>query len=125
MTASESLSKIQFDQYGDHQIGGDEIDERQGIVSRAVGSRHVDFAKQPLQEFHPDDLTITQRYLWKEKHEGARAATGPMPPVDVVKVGDTHYLRDGHHRVDLARDRGQRVQGRVLDAALPWSKAQT
>lgn len=122
MNADEVLQPRQWDKYGDHQIGGDEVDARQRAVTQAVGSRHVDFTRQPLQKFHPDELVGTQRYLWKEKHEGVREARGPLPPVHVVKVGSTHYLRDGHHRMDLARERGQRIDAHVLDAGLAWNK---
>lgn len=31
----------------------------------------------------------------------------PIPPVDLLKIGDTYYVRDGHHRVSVARSLGQ------------------
>jgi hypothetical protein len=30
-----------------------------------------------------------------------------MPPVDLVKVEDVYYVRDGHHRISVARSLGQ------------------
>jgi hypothetical protein len=30
-----------------------------------------------------------------------------MPPVDLVLVGDEYYVRDGHHRISVARALGQ------------------
>ncbi len=26
----------------------------------------------------------------------------PLPPVDLVRVGDTYYVQDGHHRISVA-----------------------
>jgi len=30
----------------------------------------------------------------------------PMPPISVYRVGDRHFVRDGHHRVSVARALG-------------------
>ncbi len=32
----------------------------------------------------------------------------PLPPVELIQVGDTYYVRDGHHRISVARSLGQR-----------------
>jgi hypothetical protein len=29
-----------------------------------------------------------------------------MPPISVYRVGEEHVVRDGHHRVSVARDLG-------------------
>jgi hypothetical protein len=31
----------------------------------------------------------------------------PLPPVSLIQVGDRFYVRDGHHRVSVARALGQ------------------
>jgi uncharacterized ParB-like nuclease family protein len=31
----------------------------------------------------------------------------PMPPIEVYKVADTYFVKDGHHRVSVARRMGQ------------------
>jgi hypothetical protein len=31
----------------------------------------------------------------------------PIPPVELVKVGDYYYVRDGHHRISVAHSYGQ------------------
>lgn len=31
----------------------------------------------------------------------------PMPPVELLQVGRTYYVRDGHHRISVARALGQ------------------
>jgi hypothetical protein len=39
--------------------------------------------------------------LWLAEHRGA-----VLPPISVVRVGDAYAVRDGHHRVSVARARG-------------------
>jgi hypothetical protein len=31
-----------------------------------------------------------------------------LPPVDLIQVGDEYFVRDGHHRISVARQLGQR-----------------
>ncbi|MBN1966704.1 MAG: hypothetical protein JW910_18775 [Anaerolineae bacterium] len=31
-----------------------------------------------------------------------------LPPVELIRVGDRYYVRDGHHRISVARALGQR-----------------
>ncbi len=38
-----------------------------------------------------------------------------MPPVDLIQVGDEYYVRDGHHRVSVAKAFGQEdIEARVM-----------
>jgi hypothetical protein len=37
----------------------------------------------------------------------ARCRGTPMPPISVYRVDDRHYVRDGHHRVSVARALGE------------------
>jgi hypothetical protein len=51
----------------------------------------------------------------------------PLPPVELVQVGDVYFVRDGHHRISVARMRGQRAVDAVVtvwDVAgpLPWEQ---
>jgi hypothetical protein len=39
--------------------------------------------------------------VWLAEHRGA-----VLPPVSVVRVGDGYAVRDGHHRISVARARG-------------------
>jgi hypothetical protein len=36
----------------------------------------------------------------------AQASGVPLPPISVYRVGQDHIVRDGHHRVSVARDQG-------------------
>jgi hypothetical protein len=40
----------------------------------------------------------------------------PMPPIDVYRVGDAYFVKDGHHRVSVARALGRHdIDARVTD----------
>ena len=47
--------------------------------------------------------------LWMAEHRGA-----VLPPISVVRVRDGYAVRDGHHRVSVARARG----ALTIDAAV-------
>ena len=47
--------------------------------------------------------------VWLAEHRGA-----VLPPISVVPVGDGYAVRDGHHRVSVARARG----ALTIDAAV-------
>lgn len=55
----------------------------------------------------------------------ARASHKPLPPVDLIQIGDVYFVRDGHHRISVARTVGQRhidadvIVWRVA-CPLPW-----
>lgn len=44
----------------------------------------------------------------------ARAGAESFEPVDLVRIGETFFVEDGHHRVSVARSRGQQF----VDAAV-------
>ena len=50
-----------------------------------------------------------------------------MPPVELTRVGDVYFVRDGHHRISVARALGQRaIDARVtvwrVSGPLPWER---
>jgi hypothetical protein len=54
----------------------------------------------------------------------------PLPAVRLVQVGDIHFLRDGHHRVSVARSLGQQqIDAQVtvwrVTGPLPWEQSAT
>ncbi len=48
--------------------------------------------------------------LWLAEHRGT-----VLPPISVVQIGDEFVVRDGHHRVSVARARGARTIDARLD----------
>jgi len=40
----------------------------------------------------------------------------PLPPVELVQVGDTYYVQDGHHRISVARSLEQEaIEARIVN----------
>jgi hypothetical protein len=59
-------------------------------------------AEQFDRAFRPAPLTRCRwQRVWLAEHRGA-----VLPPVEVVPVGAGYAIRDGHHRVSVARARG-------------------
>ena len=55
----------------------------------------------------------------------ARERGRTLPPIDLVQVGDTYFVRDGHHRISVARALGeQAIEARVViwqvTGPMPW-----
>jgi hypothetical protein len=66
-----------------------------------VGS--VDKVRDFDRRFRPTSRTSRQR--WERLARASR--TGEViPPIDVYQVGDYYFVRDGHHRVSVARSLG-------------------
>jgi hypothetical protein len=56
-------------------------------------------------EFRPSRASAEQwKRLWLAQARGAA-----LPPISVYRVGEQHVVRDGHHRVSVARERGLTV----------------
>ncbi|MEA2284080.1 MAG: hypothetical protein QOJ21_123 [Solirubrobacteraceae bacterium] len=71
------------------------IDSIVGTVGRRRGE--FDRAFRPSSE--------GQRSRW-ESIAAARRRGEPMPPIDVYRIGELHFVEDGHHRVSVARALG-------------------
>jgi hypothetical protein len=51
-----------------------------------------------------------------ESIAAARRRGEAMPPVDVYRVGDLHFVKDGHHRISVARALGDtEIEARVRE----------
>ena len=66
----------------------------------------VDRRKEFDREFRPTSSRARARF--ERIAEAARRGVA-LPPIDVYRIGELHFVRDGHHRVAVAR-----VQGRDL-----------
>jgi hypothetical protein len=54
---------------------------------------------------------IRWQRLWIAEHRGA-----VLPPISVVAVGEQYAVRDGHHRVSVARARGALTIDAVVES---------
>lgn len=86
---------------------------------RAVGMftlSGADFPNAPLQQVEVKKLKPTQQFLWKHQYESIAKAPGELPPVHVAHKDGQHYLIDGHHRWERARQEGRTtIQARVIN----------
>jgi hypothetical protein len=63
--------------------------------------------------FRPAPIARTRwQRVWLAEQRGA-----PLPPVSVVPVADGYAVRDGHHRVSVARARGALTIDATVDLA--------
>src|SRR5215212_4360239 len=56
------------------------------------------------RSFRPTSSRVRGR--WERIAEAMRRGE-PIPPVSLYRVGDVHFVRDGHHRVSVARALGR------------------
>jgi hypothetical protein len=66
----------------------------------------VDRSREFDRAFRPTSGRVRTR--WERIAEATRKGQG-MPPIDVYRVGELHFVRDGHHRVSVARELGWEV----------------
>ncbi len=79
-------------------------------LKQIVGSvgRYRDFNRA----FLPRDQIDPQRWMRIDRLQRHHK----LPPIDVFRVGEVYFVRDGNHRVSVARARRQRtIQARVVD----------
>lgn len=86
-------------------------------LHQIVGSvgRYRDFTR----EFLPKESVNAER--WQAVDAAMQGLAG-LPPIDVYQVGDVYFVRDGHHRVSVARANGlQDIEAYVtrIDTPVP------
>ena len=66
----------------------------------------VDRGREFDRSFRPTSSTVRPRW---ERIAAAQRRGEAMPPIDVYRIGDLHFVKDGHHRVSVARALGNDV----------------
>ena len=96
-----------------HLAVHDERTLRSGSATAALGRREISLeaisatvepnrAAQFDRAFRPAAPARSRwQSVWLAEHRGT-----VLPPISVIQVGDTYAIRDGHHRVSVARARG-------------------
>ncbi|GGP60971.1 ParB N-terminal domain-containing protein [Saccharothrix coeruleofusca] len=69
-----------------------------------VGS--VDRTRDFDRRFRPTSARVRERW---QRLAAAQRRGEPIPPIDVYRVGDLHFVQDGHHRVSVAHALGLEV----------------
>jgi len=66
----------------------------------------VDSRRDFDRKFRPTSNRVRQRW---ERLDLAQRRGVFLPPIDVYRVGDLHFVMDGHHRVSVAAATGQKT----------------
>lgn len=80
-----------------HQLGVTAVPIGQ-IAGSEGKSNEFDPAFRPLNSFSRDRWVSVAVALMQGK---------ALPPVELIQVGEVYYVRDGHHRISVARALGQ------------------
>ncbi|HTN22447.1 MAG TPA: hypothetical protein VL120_00545 [Solirubrobacteraceae bacterium] len=84
------------------RVGERDAGMRSIALERIVGT--VDGGKEFDREFRPTSSRARMRF---ERIAEAQRRGVSMPPIDVYAVGELYFVRDGHHRVAVARAQGR------------------
>jgi hypothetical protein len=95
LSLAELTDKCTVSSSSDAGIQAVPIDHIRGSEGR---SKDFDRDFNPLQEH--------TRMRWLSI-AAARKAGKSLPPVSLIQVGDVYFVRDGHHRISVARALGQ------------------
>lgn len=95
---------------GQHYIGLQQVP-----VEQIVGSlgRYRDFDRA----FLPKQARTRSRWV---SIDSAHYEQTILPPIDLFKIGEIYFVRDGNHRVSVARERGQEfMDAYVIEIDVP------
>jgi hypothetical protein len=103
--------------YGQHYLGIQQVP-----IEAIIGSegRYNDFDRA----FLPRQTQTRSRW---ESVDRAHLDDVPLPPIELYKVGPAYFVKDGNHRVSVAREKGQAFIDAVvveLEIALPVDPTQ-
>ncbi|CAA9532646.1 MAG: transcriptional regulator, partial [uncultured Solirubrobacteraceae bacterium] len=84
------------------RVGERHLGLRTITIDSIVGT--VDRMREFDRRFRP--LSGRVRGRW-ERIAAAQRRGESMPPISVYRIGDLHFVRDGHHRVSVARSLGR------------------
>ena len=78
---------------------------REIALDSITGTVEAGRARTFDREFRPtSDARARWNRLWQAQTRGV-----PAPPICVYRVGERHFIRDGHHRVSVARELGRQL----------------
>jgi hypothetical protein len=85
------------------------------LIDQIVGSvnRYDDFDRAFLPRH------TSSRLRW-QSIDRAYYEDSHLPPIELYKLGETYFVKDGHHRVSVAREQGQDfIDAQVIELAVP------
>jgi hypothetical protein len=100
--------------------------EAQALNRRFLGIRTVDVRQITGSEGRKRDFDADFNPLSTQTKDrwigiaNARQLGTPLPPVELIKVGEAYFVRDGHHRLSVARAFGERfIDAEVVEWVTP------
>lgn len=106
-------------------VAGGTISARHSLGTQTVPLRQIRGTEGQRDAFddafHP--LAIHTRGRWVSI-ASAWLQGASLPPIDLIRLGDIYFVRDGHHRISVARALGQQEIDAfvtVWEAATPLS----
>lgn len=96
--------------HGQHYLGAQQVE-----ISKIIGSfgRYHDFDRI----FLPLQRRTKERWISIDR---AHYESISLPPVELFKIGDIYFVKDGNHRVSVARQRGQLyIDAMVIEIETP------
>jgi hypothetical protein len=90
--------------------------------TQAVPIRQICGSENRTADFDADFRPLSDRTASRWQSIAKAWLRGvPLPPVELILVGDSYYVRDGHHRISVAR-----TWDRLIDAVvMVWKVAQS
>jgi hypothetical protein len=85
------------------RIGERRLGEQTIPLDSIVGT--VDRSREFDRAFRPTTPRVRDRW---ERINLAQRSGRALPPIDVYRIGDMHFVKGGHHRVSVARALGHR-----------------
>ena len=85
------------------RVGERRLGEQTIPLDSIIGT--VDRSREFDRAFRPTSQRVRERW---ERINLAQRTGKAMPPIDVFRIGDMHFVKDGHHRVSVARALGHR-----------------
>lgn len=85
------------------------------LIDQIVGSvnRYDDFDRAFLPRH------TASRLRW-QSIDRAYYEDSALPPIELYQIGETYFVKDGHHRVSVAREQGQDfIDAYVIELAVP------
>jgi hypothetical protein len=108
LSFEEVSQKLELDHVTYLHLQDIPLDDIRGSVNR-----YTDFTNA----FLPRKEHLRER--WEGIEELVQRGAG-LPPVELYKVGQVYFVRDGHHRVSVARQRGlTSIEARVWEYQTP------
>jgi hypothetical protein len=89
------------------KIAGSAIQQRYAGLQRVTLSKIQGSESRTREfdvDFYPVEEYVEQRWM---NIAVAYLKGETLPPVELIKFGDTYYVRDGHHRISVAHALGQ------------------